>query len=200
MSCRSAASCVASPGALAVAEGARRYGISRLIVPAGRAREAALVDGIEVARQATSLGAAVDALNGKQLPPLPSPRSRNPTGSAERLDLCDVRGHALPLQALKITAAGGHNLMLEGPPGTGKTMLARRLPSILPPLTREEAVEVTRIHSVAGLQGDGLAMRRPFRAPHHSISSAGLVGGGTPPRPGEGDPGASGGVVHGRVL
>src|SRR5204862_4760157 len=82
-------------------------------------------------------------------------------------------------------AAGGHNLLLEGAPGTGKTMLARRLVSILPPMSRREAVEVTRIHSVAGLCAEGLVARRPFRAPHHTISAAGLVGGGSPPRPGE---------------
>ncbi|HET9125694.1 MAG TPA: ATP-binding protein, partial [Solirubrobacteraceae bacterium] len=87
--------------------------------------------------------------------------------------------------ALQIAAAGGHNLLMEGAPGTGKTMLARRLPSILPPLSREEAIEVTRIHSVAGLHAQGLVRARPFRAPHHSISAAGLAGGASPPRPGE---------------
>jgi magnesium chelatase family protein len=99
--------------------------------------------------------------------------------------LADIRGHEIPLLALEIAAAGGHNLLLEGAPGTGKTMLARRLPGILPPLTRGEAIEVTRIHSVAGVHADGLITARPFRAPHHTISPAGLSGGGSPPRPGE---------------
>jgi magnesium chelatase family protein len=99
--------------------------------------------------------------------------------------LSDVRGHAAPVLALQIAASGGHNLLMEGAPGTGKTMLARRLPSILPPLTRAEAIAVTRIHSVAGIHSDGLVAARPFRAPHHTISPAGLVGGGAPPRPGE---------------
>ncbi len=175
-----------SPGALAVAEGTRRVGLRRLIVPRERAREAALVEGIEVAGVST-LRAAAEVLSGRRSPP---PPPQGPAGPPTRRgltapDLRDVRGHAVPLLALQIAAAGGHNLLLEGAPGTGKTMLARRLPSILPAMTRAEAIEVTRIHSVAGTSTDGLLSTRPFRAPHHTISPAGLVGGGATPRPGE---------------
>jgi magnesium chelatase family protein len=171
-----------SAGALAVAEGASRCGLRKLVVPAGRAREAALVGGIDVLGVST-LRMAVDAVTGRRLPD-PPVATVELQGQPEP-DLADVRGHAVPLLAVQIAAAGGHNLLFEGPPGTGKTMLARRLPSILPPLTRAEAIEVTRIHSVAGLHSDGLVRGRPFRAPHHTISAAGLVGGGSTPRPGE---------------
>ncbi len=172
-----------SPGALAVAEGARSAGLRLLIVPVERAREAALVGGIRIAGVST-LRQAADVVLGAIPPRLPE-EPRTHRASTDAPDLADIRGHATPVLAAQIAAAGGHNLLLEGAPGTGKTMLARRIPSILPPMTHAEAVAVTRIHSVAGLHTDGLMTRRPFRAPHHTISPSGLVGGGTVPRPGE---------------
>ena len=174
-------------GVLAVAEGARRAGVPGLIVARDRAGEAALVDGLEIAG-VEDLASIARLLDGGEIPPppVPTPDAAGARCAASEPDLADVRGHELPLRALEIAAAGGHNLLLEGPPGVGKTMLARRLPALLPPLTRTEALEVTRIHSVAGIShADGLAAVRPFRAPHHTISAAGLVGGGRPPAPGE---------------
>src|SRR4051812_25870645 len=174
-------------GTLAVAEAARAAGLRAIVVPRERAGEAALVDEIEVLAF-ERLREVVDVLRGEEAPPAPAHETARdaPAAGDDELDLADVRGHLPVIEALRVAAAGGHNILLKGPPGTGKTMLARRLPSILPPLTRAEAIEVTRIHSVAGTYaGDGLVARRPFRAPHHTISASGLVGGGAWPAPGE---------------
>jgi magnesium chelatase family protein len=171
-------------GALAVSLTCRRKGIRMLLVPADNASEAAAVGGIEVIGAAT-LREAVAFLNG-DLPPSP-PAPPAPPSPPDDLDLTDVRGQAHAKRALEISAAGGHNLLLVGPPGAGKTMLARRLAPLLPPLDEDEVLEVSTIWSVAGLlaRPDALIRTRPFRAPHHTVSVAGLVGGGRPPHPGE---------------
>jgi magnesium chelatase family protein len=171
-------------GAVAVATGARREGCERLLVPAENAAEAALVDGLEVVG-VPSLGMLVELVHGRWRPDPPAPARAGWRSPAPGPDLGDVRGQQDARRALEIAAAGGHNLLMIGPPGAGKTMLARRLPGILPAPTFEEAVEITRIHSVAGLSNGSLAAERPFRAPHHTISPPGLIGGGATPRPGE---------------
>jgi magnesium chelatase family protein len=170
-------------GALAVAEGVRRAGLRRLVLPRSRAREATLVPDVNVVG-IESLQQLVATLRGEvESPSLPE--EEQDAGEPEA-ELADVRGHNGLIPGLEVAAAGGHNLFLQGPPGTGKTMIARRLPSILPPLTSAEAIEVTRILSVAGLRGaGGIVTARPFRAPHHTISAPGLVGGGNPPQSGE---------------
>lgn len=175
-------------GALSVAAACRREGVARLVVPNENALEAAVVEGLEVLG-ASDLGAVLRHLDGTDLLSPVRVDLREALGSEAPAgpDLADMRGQLQGRRALEVAAAGGHNLLLVGPPGGGKTMLARRLPGILPPLQPEEALEVTTVHSVAGLLSEDRALvaRRPFRAPHHTISAAGLVGGGNPPGPGE---------------
>ncbi|HEU0023708.1 MAG TPA: YifB family Mg chelatase-like AAA ATPase [Thermoleophilaceae bacterium] len=171
-------------GALAAALGARDAGYERLIVPPANAGEAALVDGIEVIG-ATALDAIARVLRGDEEPLRARAERGHAPASSEGPDLLDVRGQEDAKRALEIAAAGGHNLLMVGPPGVGKTMLARRLPGLLPPADVEEALEITQMHSAAGLASGRLVRERPFRAPHHTISAQGLVGGGAVPRPGE---------------
>jgi magnesium chelatase family protein len=173
-------------GVLAVAMACRRRGVPRLLVPTANHAEAAAVHGLTVL-SAPTLADAIATLNGERVPESPSRPAPPPPTADDELDFADVRGQAHAKRALEIAAAGAHNVLLVGPPGAGKTMLARRLPGILPALAADEAVEVSTIWSVAGLlpADAGLMRTRPFRAPHHSISLSGLVGGGSPPHPGE---------------
>ncbi|MCS6901910.1 MAG: YifB family Mg chelatase-like AAA ATPase [Myxococcales bacterium] len=172
------------PGTLPQVMMARRHGLRRVIVPVENGAEAAAIPGIE-SFVAEDLARVLDHLRG--IRSLPVAQWQGAPQHESILDLADVKGQAAARRALEIAAAGHHHLLLSGPPGSGKSMLARRLPSILPPLQEDEALEVSAIHSVAGVlpAGFGLLRERPFRAPHHSTSDAGILGGGYPPRPGE---------------
>jgi magnesium chelatase family protein len=169
------------PGALAMAEGAKGWGMSGVAVAPEDAGQAALVSGLEV--MPIDHVTRLRDLDQGTIEPVP-PATPPEVPGDDLPDLADLRGHPVLRRCLEIAAAGGHSLLLIGPPGGGKTLALQRLPSLLPPLTRDEVIEVTRIAGVCGENG-GPRLRRPFRAPHHTISGRALVGGGAPPRPGE---------------
>ena len=174
-------------GVLSMIMDAKKCGAQEVYIPQANAAEGKLIHGIDVYTVAT-LKELVEHLKGKNtLTPLPKENILQNNNKIYHVDFADVKGQLVARRALEIAAAGGHSILMVGSPGCGKTMLARRLVTILPPMTEAEALEVTKIYSIVGLlpQADSVMLERPFRSPHHSISGSALLGGGSTPRPGE---------------